>query len=273
MPEPRFARDEHQRIEAARPLSSEEVFEVVRRNGEEELERPGVSLAWSGLAAGMAMGFSVIAEASLHARLPADNDWASVVADAGYTLGFIVVVMSRLQLFTENTVTPVMPMCWKPSMWQFTRLLRIWGIVLSTNLLGAILFAAFVMKTGATSEEVRHEIMALGRHAADGNFIDTVTKGIGAGFLIAAMTWIIAGAASSRLLIVGIITYAVAICEFSHVVAGTAEMAALVFGGAMGVPEAALGFVLPALLGNMIGGTGLFALIAYGQIRHELKER
>jgi formate/nitrite transporter FocA (FNT family) len=166
-----------------------------------------------------------------------------------------------------------MPMCWKPSAAPFTRLPRVWGIVLSTNLLGAILFAAFVMKSGATSEAVRMEIMAFGRHAADGDFIDTVAKGIGAGFLIAAMTWIIAGAASSRRLIVGIITYAVAVCEFSHVAAGTAEMAALMFGGAMGVQEAALGFVLPALIGNMIGATGLFALIAYRQIRHQLKER
>jgi formate/nitrite transporter FocA (FNT family) len=30
------------------------------------------------------------------------------------------------------------------------------------------------------------------------------------------------------------------------------------------------GIILPALIGNVIGGTGLFALLAYAQVRREM---
>jgi formate/nitrite transporter FocA (FNT family) len=260
-------------VEAHRRLPAGKIFEVVRRDGEEEMARPATSLTFSGLAAGLAIGFSVVTEAVMNTHLPADAVWAPLVANMGYTIGFILVIVGGMQLFTENTIIPVATLCEAPTRANFFKLIRIWGLVLAANMLGAVLFAAFVMKTSAVTPEVQDAILGLGRHASDGGFLATMTKGIGAGFLIAALGWLLAGRQSGEVVLVFIITYVVALAGFSHVVAGTVEMAALVLEGHTKIAEAVFGFILPALIGNILGGTFLFTFLTYGQIWAELPRR
>src|SRR5436305_12089134 len=88
--------------------SAKVVHEAIRLEGTEELERPASSVAWSGLAAGLTMGCSMIAEGLLQARLPA-APWRDLVASFGYSLGFVFVTMGRQQLFTETTLTVMLP--------------------------------------------------------------------------------------------------------------------------------------------------------------------
>src|SRR5207302_11408736 len=76
------------------------IYEIVRRYGDEEMERPSTSLWWSGLAAGLSMSFSLLAMALLEIHLP-QADWRPLVRSAGYPLGFLMVVLGRQQLFTE----------------------------------------------------------------------------------------------------------------------------------------------------------------------------
>jgi formate-nitrite transporter family protein len=80
------------------------IYEVVRRMGEEELARPAVSLWWSGVAAGLSISFSLLAQAVLQTHLP-EKSWTPLLVAAGYPAGFLLVVLSRQQLFTENTIT------------------------------------------------------------------------------------------------------------------------------------------------------------------------
>lgn len=259
-----------ERVEELRPLSSDEMFEVVRLNGVEELRRPTVSLAFSGLAAGLAIGFSVIAEAAVVGRLDSDAGWASLVGDMGYTVGFIIVVLGRLQLFTENTITPVLPICHAPTRANFLALARNWSVVLTANIVGVTIFAAFLMWLPSIPHEMREAVVDLGRHSVDGGFFVTMTKGVGAGFLVAALVWVNANSRGASLAAVFVITYVIALCEFSHVIAGTMEIAALVMVDNITVPGAIFGFFLPALIGNVIGGTVLFAFISYGQVYQEI---
>ena len=44
----------------------------------------------------------------------------------------------------------------------------------------------------------------------------------------------------------------------------------LLLDGQVGVPHAFAGYLLPALVGNIIGGTALFSLLAYAQVREEI---
>lgn len=250
-------------------LRSRQVFDLIKADGEEEMARPARSLFFSAIAAGFAIGFSVVAEAVMKARLPADEAWSPLIYDSGYTIGFLIVVLARLQLFTENTITPVFAVLERPSRGAGARLARLWGVVLAGNMLGAVVFAAFMMLTPAISDATQDAILALGRHASDGGFWATVARGVGAGFLIAAMVWMLAGVRSGEPLIVFLLTYVIAICGFAHVVAGAVEMTALVLAGQMTAVAAAFGFVLPALIGNVIGGTGLFALLSYAQVADE----
>ena len=259
-----------QKIEERVSLRADQIFEIVRRDGLEELARPVASLFWSAVAAGLAIGFSVIAEAALTARLPADMPGHGLVADLGYTIGFILVIMGRLQLFTENTITPVLPIMNAPSAANFSRLTRLWIVVLFGNVLGATVFAAFMMLTPAISAEMQDAIIKMSLHAAEGGFWDVLVRGVGAGFLIAVLVWMLANMTTGELLTVFLVTYVIAAAEFSHVIAGSVEMAALMITGTFDAYQAIVGFWLPALIGNIIGGTALFAVLAYAQIKDEL---
>ncbi len=89
----------------------------MREAGESELDRPAGALFWSALAAGVAIHSSLIAEGALHAALP-DAPWRSLIAALGYPVGFLVVILGRMQLFTESTITAMLPMVTKPSRWR-----------------------------------------------------------------------------------------------------------------------------------------------------------
>ena len=89
-------------------ISAKVVHDAVRHEGEGELARTKSALAWSGLAAGLAMGFSLIGEGLLQARLEPEM-WRPLVTKLGYALGFVIVTLGRQQLYTENTLTAFVP--------------------------------------------------------------------------------------------------------------------------------------------------------------------
>ena len=100
-----------QEIEDVEEMSSPrtpEIYEVVRRLGDEEMRRPVTSLWWSGLAAGLSISFSLLGQAIIESRLP-DAAWRPLVSGFGYSVGFLMVVLGRQQLFTESTITVVLP--------------------------------------------------------------------------------------------------------------------------------------------------------------------
>lgn len=86
------------------------------------------------------MGASLAAKGIFHARLP-DDPSRFFIENLGYTFGFIIVIMARQQLFTENTVTAVLPIMHKPTPRNLLILLRLWGVVLLGNLIGTGLAA------------------------------------------------------------------------------------------------------------------------------------
>ncbi len=99
---------ELEHVEQRARLRAPAIYETVLREGEEELTRPVASLWWSGLAAGLSIGFSLVAQGLLEAHLP-EAGWKPVVTKLGYSAGFLLVILGRQQLFTENTVTAVLP--------------------------------------------------------------------------------------------------------------------------------------------------------------------
>ena len=125
--------------EAQRPRAPV-VYEIIRLEGERELRRPAASLWWSGVAAGISIGFSFLSQAALAAGLP-QSQWNHVIASFGYAVGFIIVILGRQQLFTENVLTAVLPVITRWNLSWLLRMLRLWGIVLAANVAGCFLFA------------------------------------------------------------------------------------------------------------------------------------
>ncbi len=249
--------------------SARVVHEVIRLQGDEELSRPVLLLLFSSFAAGVAITTSVLAGAFLRLRLPATPAF-ELVSGFGYSVGFVIVVLGNLQLFTENTVTAVLPLATHPTWRNLGRLARLWAIVLVGNLAGTFVVAMLMAWQVILSPDQLAAALDLSSHLLEHGPGKTLLLGIPAGFLVASIAWILPNARSSEFWIVTSITYVIAIGGFSHVVAGSAEAWLLWLTGRASFAWAVGGFIFPALAGNIIGGTGLFAVLAHGQVRGEL---
>lgn len=267
-----FEDHELEEIESRAPARAPVIFETIRRMGDEELQRPTSSLLVSGLLAGVALGLSVLAEGLLRRHLP-DTEWRPLVENFGYTIGFLVVILGQLQLFTENTITAVCPVLDAPRPRIFVALLRLWGLVLIANVAGASIFGVLLHITSPMQPEVWTAILDLSRHALDFGWFETMTRAIGAGWLIALLVWVMPNAANSKPVMIIIITYLIALADFSHIVAGTTEAMIVVLAGEIAPGEALVDFMLPAFIGNLLGGSVFFTFLAWAQIRVELAEQ
>jgi formate-nitrite transporter family protein len=245
------------------------IYEVVRRLGEEEMARPAVSLWWSGVAAGLSISFSLLAEAILQIHLP-DAPWRPLVSSFGYSLGFVMVVLARQQLFTENTITVVLPVIAEPTVNNLLRLCRMWGIVLLANIAGTLAAAVFCTYTPVLAPELRDGMLAVSGHLLNHGWLTMAFRGVSAGFLIAAMVWLIPSAESAQFHVITLMTYLIAAGGFMHIVAGSVEAFMLVLNGDLAWWAMVTDFFIPVLIGNVVGGTALFALISYAQVMQEI---
>jgi formate/nitrite transporter FocA (FNT family) len=262
------AREERE-VQRRSPLRAAVVFETIRREGQGELERSTLSLAASGLAAGLSMGFSLVASGLILARLP-DASWRPLVVGLGYTVGFLIVVLGRQQLFTENTLTVILPLLDDPDkLGTFGKVVRLWGTVLASNLAGAALFAFAVVHAGPFTAADDRAFSLLGHAAASGSFGHVVVGGIFAGWLIALMVWLQPAAETQRPAIILILTYLIAIASFSHIIAGSVEVLYLVVAGQLPFAAYCTNFLLPVFIGNVIGGVSLVAILNYAQVALE----
>jgi formate/nitrite transporter FocA (FNT family) len=253
-------------VEEKRPPRAAVLHEIIRREGEHELKRGVAALGWSSLAAGMSMGFSLLARGLLHTHL-GNFPGRYLVENFGYCFGYLVVILARQQLFTENTMTAVLPLMTEPSLRKFGCLLRMWSIVLIGNLIGAALFAYGIGHLQQFDSEAQAAFTDIGRELMQNSPLQMFTKGILAGWLIAMLVWLLPSAETAKIAIIVIVTYLIAIGGFTHIIVGTVESLYLVFAGDIRFADYALRFALPTLAGNIVGGSFIFALISHAQVR------
>lgn len=245
------------------------IYEIVRRYGEDEMARPAVSLWWSGVAAGLSMSFSLLAQALLSSRLP-ESDWQRLVVALGYPVGFVMVVLGRQQLFTENTITVMLPVIAQPDRANFWKAGRMWAIVLAANLAGTLLAALFASYTPVVTPELREAMISVSREAMQHGWVEMAFRGVTAGFLMAAMVWLIPAAEGAQFYVIFLMSYLIALSDAAHIVAGSVEAFMLLVKGELGLGAMLGGFTLPVLAGNIVGGTVLFALLSYAQVMKEI---
>ena len=246
------------------------IYEVVRRQGEEELGRPLGSLFWSGIAAGVAIMASVIAEGALLHKLPASLPGREAIGDFGYTAGFLLTILGRMQLFTEQTIVTVLPNMATPRWDKLGRTGLLWTIVFGANLLGAAAAAWIDLDLHLVSPGLAASMLDVASALQNKAPLEILAQAVPAGFIIASVAWIRAGVSDGEVWIVLLLTYLIALGDFTHVVAGSAETFLLLFDGRISPAQAFGGIILPALVGNIIGGTGLFALLAHAQVSQEI---
>lgn len=262
---PTLSSAERKEVARRTNVSAIVLHESVREAGERELRRSPSALAWSALAAGLSMGFSLVAQGLLHAYLPA-APWRPLIDNLGYSVGFLIVILGRQQLFTENTLTVILPLLAHPNKATLLRVVRLWAIVFGANLVGALAFSAIIAHTTLFPPPILQAFSEVARHSLRGDFGLTVLRGIFAGWLIALMVWLLPASQSTRLHIIILITYLVALGGLAHIIAGSVDVLYLVNTGAVSWLTYLFGFMLPTLLGNIIGGVSLVGALNYAQV-------
>ena len=257
--------DEQKKAKEEQSLSASVTYEAIRREGEKELARSPQALAWSGLAAGLSMGFILVAEGLLRSHLP-DASWRPLVAKLGYSVGFLIVMLGSQHLYTENTLTPIVPLLSRRSGAMLGRVLRLWAIVFATNLIGTIVFAWVVARTTLFDPEVHTAFVGVATEAMRGDFATTLLRGIFAGWLIALMVWMLPGSKGAQFAVIVVMTYLVGVAGLAHVIAGSTDAAYLVARGMATWGDYAGGFVIPTFIGNTLGGVTLVAALNHAQV-------
>ncbi|HEX4024148.1 MAG TPA: formate/nitrite transporter family protein [Steroidobacteraceae bacterium] len=256
-------------IETHSRLRTPVLYEIVRREGEIEMRRPATSLWWSGVAAGLSISFSLLTQAILYTHLP-DAPWRPLLTSLGYSVGFLIVVLGRQQLFTENTITVVLPFIADPSAANLRHLGRMWGIVFAANMAGTLIAALFCTFSPVLTPQLREGMLELSQMMMQNGWGEMFFKGVAAGFLMAAMVWLIPSAEGAQFQVVTLATYLIAVGGFTHIVAGSVEGFMLVVNGRLGIGSMLGEFTAPVLLGNIVGGTALFAVLSYAQVMMEM---
>lgn len=241
------------------------VHEAVRHDGQEELDRPVSALAWSGLAAGLSMGFSFVAQALFQSHLP-DQPWRPMLVSLGYPVGFLIVIIGRQQLFTENTLTAIIPLLARRNLSTLLSVLKLWAVVLVANMVGAHLFAWVISNTPMFQPDVQAAMLSLAKHAMEITWGVALLRGIFAGWLIALVVWMLAAIDHGRIAVIVILTYIVGLANLTHIVAGAVEVLFLPMVGERSWMTVASGYLLPTLLGNILGGVSLTAALNHAQV-------
>ncbi len=244
--------------------SAQEIFEQVANNARQELKRSTSALAFSGFAGGIFMGLSALGNAIALAMLGTTSK-IQFIAKMFYPIGFIVVILGRAQLFTENTLYPVaLVLAEKRHFWNT---MRLWFTVLPSNVLGALAFAALASLTNAVSPDVVHALAQLGLEALHRNPSGIFWSGVMGGWIIALAAWLVSGSHSitGSVMIIWILTFVVGLGNFSHCIAASGEIFTAVLTGQTSW-ESYFKWLLLAVSGNVCGGVGMVTLLEYGQV-------
>ncbi|MDN8271830.1 formate/nitrite transporter family protein [Acinetobacter baumannii] len=258
-------------VEEHEKLSPRLVYEIIRRDGAEELDRPTAALIFSGIAAGLVISFSFVFKAIIASYIPTDAIWTDLITNFGYTIGFLIAILGHMQLFTENTITTVVPL-FKPFTLDKLRAVgRLWGIVILCNIIGTALASLFFLTTDLFTPNIDKALDELAHHVASFSATQNLLKGVMSGLLIAALVWMLPSV-SNKFLVIFFMTYLIGLGDFTHVVVGSTEMSYLVWQEEASLGEYIFNFLIPTTIGNIIGGTGVFTLLIYGQVTEELEQ-
>ena len=254
------------------PSRAMAIHEHIRQDGEKEMERDAMALLWSAIAAGLSMGASLLAKGIFHVQLEGVPG-GFLLENLGYTFGFIIVIMARQQLFTENTVTAVLPVMQNPTLGNFSLLMRLWSVVLLGNIIGTGVAAWAFEHMPIFDEETRDAFVKIGMDVMKNTPTEMFSNAIISGWLIATMVWMFPAAGAAKIVVIILMTWLIALGDTTHIVVGSVEILYLVFNGTLHWSDFFWPFALPTLAGNICGGTFIFALMSHAQIRNDMSNK
>lgn len=230
-----------------------------------ELERPWLSLLTSAMMAGFSIGVSVLGMATIFTMFGADLSapYLELIAANLFAIGFVVVIIGRMDLFTEYAAFATLPV-WAGQA-SFFSVLRLWGIVLIGNLLGGFVFsAALVHLTGHLDSLAVPTLIKLSHKMTDVPAAGIFVSAAIAGWLIGLMGWLVTAVRHSTAQIISVwaLAMAIGLPPLHHVITGSIEVfAAAILSDTIGFQDC-LRFTSLAALGNISGGLFFSAMVS-----------
>jgi formate-nitrite transporter family protein len=246
-------------------LTAHEIFESAVQHAREELRRPWTALSFSGIAGGLTMGLTGLST-GLVTWLLGHGNVAQLIAAMVYPIGFLAVVVGRAQLFTENTLYPVVLVLTEKK--HLVKTLKLWGVVYAGNWIGSLLFASLAVKTSALQSGVRDTLVELGARAIDHPFVTVFWSGVVAGWLLALVAWLVTGShwTTGQAVMTWAMTFVLGLGKFAHCVANSGEILSALLAGNIAAAEYG-SWLAAATLGNIAGGVIMVSLLNYGQVK------
>ena len=259
------------RPKAGTRFSASEIHDNILGSAESEGERATSSLLWSAIAAGLVISFCFLATAFAAYVFPEPAHVRRFAMAVAYPTGFIFVIMGRSELFTENTLRPVVPLLHERNRESLRTLLRVWGLLLFGNLIGTLIVSWVFARTPAIDPSLRPALDAVAAEATRGSFGEIFYLAIFAGWLIALLAWLLASThnAAAQMALIWLATACISAFGFRHSIAGAVEAMYRAFTGDATWGAMTGGFILPAVLGNTVGGVVLVALLNYAQVKRD----
>jgi len=148
---------------------------------------------------------------------------------------------------------------------------RLWMLVLAGNVCGAAVAAWVFAVLPVFPGPVDAAFQELGVKLMEYDAFTMFSKAILSGWLIATLVWVLSSIDQGKILMIFIVTYLMGLGDFPHIIVGSVEVLYLMFLGKLAVADALWTFGVPTLLGNLLGGTVIFALISHAQVRNDIE--
>ena len=258
----------HPSTETPQQTTYGEILALQITRGQQELDRRSDGLLLSALAAGLDMGFGPLLMAVM--LTIASGVYAQPLTDILlanlYSIGFIIIVLGRSELFTEHTALAVFPVL--DGRGSLRDLGRLWGLVFIGNVVGSAIFAGFAVSFAPSHLVDPAAFTALAMTYTTQSAWPLFAGALLAGWLMGLLTWLIAAAQDTlgRVFFVWLITASISFAHFPHCIAGTVEVLMGMFVSPAITPLDYGRFLLFSVVGNAIGGTVFVAVLRYSHV-------
>lgn len=250
----------------------EKIAEIAIEAGSAKVKLPFLTLLVLGFLGGAFISLGFLLDIRVSGNLPKEwGSFGSLIGAAVFPVGLILIVLGGGELITGNMMS--VSIAYFSKRISLSNLLRNWLWITIANLIGALFVAFFFGHLVGLTEDgpFLAKTAAIAQSKLDENFLQTFISAIGCNWLVCLAIWLSYGADDVIGKIAGIwfpIMAFVAI-GFQHVVANMFLIPAAIFAGEFTWMDFA-GNIIPAFLGNVVGGAGFVGLIYYLTYRNQI---